>query len=388
MSRIPKPVQPNAERFAISRRSAVEPFHAMDVLAAANAMVQAGEDVVSLAVGQPSAPAPLAVREAAARATEAGRLGYTDALGRADLRRAIAGHYGEAYGLAIDPGRIAVTTGSSAGFALAFLSLFDPGDRVAIERPGYPAYRNIMRALGLVPVEFERIDGKAIEREGDTLAGVLVASPGNPTGTVIGQQRMAGIAAACEARSLPLISDEIYHRLTYGDAADMTALAVAPDAIVINSFSKFYCMTGWRVGWMVLPEALVRPVERIAQSLYISAPEASQIGAARAFDDPSELIAVRDGYARNRDVLLEALPRFGFSMAARPDGAFYAWTDVSALTDDAMAFAKRMLAEAKVAAPPGHDFDPPLGHARMRFSYAGSHESILRAVERLERWLA
>lgn len=372
-----------------SDRSKVEPFHAMDVLAAANAMRAAGEDVMSLAVGQPSAPAPRAVREAAAAATASGRLGYTDALGRGDLREAISRHYGAHYGIDVPARRIAVTTGSSAGFALSFLSLFDPGDRVLLERPGYPAYRNILGALGLVPIEVETIDAEAIERavREDGIRGILLASPANPTGTLVGPGRLAAVANACRTLGIALISDEIYHRLVYGDRNDETALAHAADAIVINSFSKYYCMTGWRIGWMVLPEWLVRPVERLAQSLYISAPEASQIGAAKAFEGTDELDAVRAGYARNRDVLLDALPRLGFKLAAPPDGAFYAWADVSGLTDDAMAFAKRMLAEARVAAPPGHDFDPPNGHARMRFSYAGSADEIDEAVRRLTAWL-
>ena len=372
-----------------SRRSAVEPFHAMDVLAEANRLRAQGEDIVSLAVGQPSALAPRAVREAAAEATLNAPLGYTDAAGRPELRAAIARHYRDAHGLDIDPARIAVTTGSSAGFALAFLAAHDPGDRILIERPGYPAYRNIMRALGLVPVEVERLDGEAVERElrGRGVAGVLLASPANPTGAVVSSARLREVATTCRGAGLSFISDEIYHRLTYDRVEAETALVHSDQAIVINSFSKFYCMTGWRVGWMVLPETLVRPVERIAQSLYISAPDASQIGAVHAFAAAEELRAVRAEYARNRDVLLSALPRLGFRTAASPDGAFYAWVDVSGLTDDATGFAKRMLREAKVAAPPGHDFDPPNGRARMRFSYAGSHAQIVEAVARLEKWL-
>ena len=368
------------------RANRVEPFRAMDVLAEANRMIAAGEDVVSLAVGQPSAPAPGAVRQAAARAVEAGRLGYTDALGRSELRGAIARHYGEHYGLDVSPSRVVVTTGSSAGFALAFLSLFEPGDRVLIERPGYPAYRNIMRVLGLEVIEVERVDADTIEGT-ERLAGVLVASPANPTGTVIAPERMERIAAACRSAGIALISDEIYHRLTYGGAPDATALSVAPNAIVINSFSKYYCMTGWRVGWMVVPEALVRTVERVAQSLYISAPDASQIGAAHAFEPTDELERVRDGYAANRAALLGVLPALGFELAARSDGAFYAWCDVGRLTNDSTAFSRRMLAEAKVAAPPGHDFDPVNGDRTMRFSYAGSADDMARAVDRLRRWL-
>ena len=372
-----------------SRRAAlVEPFHAMDVLAAANRKAAEGADVVSLAVGQPSAPAPRAVREAAAMAVSTGRLGYTDALGRAELREAIARHYGAHYGVDVAPARVVVTTGSSAGFALSFLTLFEPGDRVAIERPGYPAYRNIMRVLGIEVVEVPLLDAAAIEAlAADGLAGALIASPANPTGTVVGAQRMAGLARACRTNGVRLISDEIYHRLTYDGAPDRTVLSLTDDAVVINSFSKYYCMTGWRIGWMVVPEALVRPIERVAQSLYISAPDASQIGAVHAFDATGELDAVREGYAANRRVVLDGLPRLGFRIAARSDGAFYAWADVSALTDDAMAFSRRMIEEAHVAAPPGHDFDPASGHRFMRLSYAGSGEDVAEAMERLGRWL-
>ena len=361
----------------------------MDVLAAANAMAARGVDVVSLAVGQPSAPAPRTVREAAARATLHGRLQYTDALGRVELRRRIARHYGEAHGLDVDERRIAVTTGSSAGFALAFLALFDVGDRIAIERPGYPAYRNIMRALGLQPVEVASLTGETLRElhAEAALSGALVASPGNPTGTVIAPARLSDIAETTRDLGIALVSDEIYHRLVFGEVTAETMLAHRSDAVVINSFSKFYCMTGWRIGWMVLPPSLVRPVERIAQSLYISAPDASQVGATEAFDATEELVAVRDGYAANRVLLLEALPKLGFDLAARADGAFYAWADTTTLADDAEALSRRMLAEAHVAAPAGHDFDPPNGGSRMRFSYAASRDEVGEAIDRLGRWL-
>ena len=372
----------------VSRRSEVEPFHAMDVLAAANARMAAGEPIVSLAVGQPSAPAPEAVRDAAAAATRAGRLSYTDATGRADLRERIARYYGDRHGLDIAPGRIVVTTGSSAGFALSFLSMFDAGNSVLVERPGYPAYRNIMRSLGLDVIEVERIDAETISAQAarKRIAGALIASPANPTGTIMLPERVRAIVRACRDAGVALISDEIYHRLRYDGARDFSALEASDEIVVINSFSKFYCMTGWRIGWMVVPDVLVRPIERIAQSLYISAPEASQIGAVHAFEPTGELEAVRDGYAANRDLLVNALPDLGYRLAARADGAFYAWCDVSELTNDATAFAHRMLAEARVAAPPGHDFDPPNGHRTMRFSYAGSRADIEEAIDRLRRW--
>lgn len=378
---------------SLSRRGAVEPFHAMDVLAQANRLIAGGADVVSMAVGQPSDPAPLAVRRAAAEALERGRIGYTDALGLAGLRTAIAKHYADHYGIAIVPGRIAVTTGSSAAFNLAFLAMFDAGDRVAIAAPGYPAYRNIMAALGIEVVEIElegapylTADHLAGAHRERPLKGVLFASPANPTGAVIPAEELQSLVETAENLGIAVISDEIYHRLAY-DAPDTTALAYGRGVTAINSFSKYYCMTGWRVGWMVLPEDLVRPVERIAQSLYISAPELSQVGAIEAFGATEELEAVKARYAGNREFLGRKLPELGFALAAPMDGAFYAFCDVSRLTNDSMAFAKKMLVEAHVAATPGRDFDPLQGHRTMRFSYAGSHAEMEEALARIERWL-
>ena len=371
----------------------MEPFHAMDVLAAANRMKARGVPVISMAVGQPGDPAPQAVREAAARALADGRIGYTDALGRLALREAIAAHYDQHYGVAVSPDRIAVTTGSSAAFNLAFLAMFDPGDRVAITAPGYPAYRNILKALGLAVVEIPLDpDGylkadqvEAAHRQGP-LAGVLFASPANPTGAVIPDAELKAIAATARDLGIALISDEIYHRLNFS-GPDTTALALDDDITVINSFSKYYCMTGWRIGWMVLPEALVRPIERIGQSLYISAPELSQIAAVQAFEATAELERVKARYATSRALLMEALPRLGLPLAAPMDGAFYAYCDVTRYTNDSMAFARSMLEEAHVAATPGLDFDPVQGPRTMRFSYAGTTEDMAEAVRRLERWL-
>ncbi|SFT90634.1 aminotransferase class I/II-fold pyridoxal phosphate-dependent enzyme [Mesorhizobium sp. YR577] len=378
---------------SLSRRGDVEPFHAMDVLAEANRLKALGVPVISMAVGQPSDPAPTLVREAAARALQDGRIGYTDALGTATLRKAIAAHYGEHYGIDVPPARIAVTTGSSAAFNLAFLAMFDPGDRVAIAAPGYPAYRNIMKALGLDVVEIE-LEGAAylnaahLERahRDKPLKGVLFASPANPTGAVVPPDELAALVLTAENLGISVISDEIYHRLAYS-GPDTTALSHSDDVTVINSFSKYYCMTGWRIGWMVLPEKLVRPIERIQQSLYISAPELSQIAASEAFKATDELEAVKARYAWNRELLMRRLPEIGFALAAPMDGAFYAFCDVSRLTNDSMDFARRMLAEAHVAATPGRDFDTLAGHRFMRLSYAGSHDDMVEAVARIERWL-
>ncbi|MBZ9774099.1 pyridoxal phosphate-dependent aminotransferase [Mesorhizobium sp. CO1-1-8] len=378
---------------SLSRRGNVEPFHAMDILAEANRLKSQGVPVVSMAVGQPSDPAPVLVRAAAAKALQDGRIGYTDALGLAGLRKAIAGHYADHYGLDIQPGRIAVTTGSSAAFNLAFLAMFDGGDRVAIAAPGYPAYRNIMAALGIEVVEIEIGDAaylhaghlEAAHRE-KPLKGVLFASPANPTGAVIPANELAALVRTAQDLGIAVISDEIYHRLAYA-APDTTALAYGGDVAVINSFSKYYCMTGWRIGWMVLPQNLVRPVERVAQSLYISPPELSQVAAIEAFRATEELEAVKGRYARNRQLLMKRLPELGFPLAAPMDGAFYAFCDVTRHTNDSMAFARKMLAEAHVAATPGRDFDTQAGHRMMRFSYAGSHDDMVEAMTRIERWL-
>ncbi|KQM35666.1 1-aminocyclopropane-1-carboxylate deaminase [Rhizobium sp. Leaf68] len=381
----------------LSKRSAVEPFHAMDILAEANRRRQAGRPVISMAVGQPFHPAPKAALEAADTALKHGRIGYTDALGLRELREAISAHYRLRHQAIIDPARIAVTTGSSAAFNLAFLALFDAGDAVAIARPGYPAYRNILKALGLnvvevpvtaetgytlTPASLERAETKA----GCKLKGVLLASPANPTGTVTGRDALKRLATYCDSRDIAFISDEIYHGLTFvGD--ETSAVEVTDKAIIINSFSKYYCMTGWRVGWMVLPEELIRPVECLAQSMYISAPELSQLAAAAAFSAQAELDIYKESYRTNRDFLMSRLPELGLPLASPMDGAFYAYVDTSRYSNDSMAFAKRMLAEIDVAATPGLDFDPLEGHRAMRFSYAGSVSDIAEAVGRIAAWL-
>ena len=365
----------------------------MDVLAEANRLKAAGADVVSMAVGQPSDPAPQIVLEAARKALRDGRVGYTDALGTKALREAIARHYADHYRADVSPDRIAVTTGSSAAFNLAFLAMFDAGDRVAITAPGYPAYRNILKALGLEVVEIPLGEEGYLTAEellaahkSKRLGGVLFASPANPTGAIVPEAELRRILETCDENGIAPISDEIYHRLNYS-GPDISALSLAPETVVINSFSKYYCMTGWRIGWMVLPENLVRPVERIQQSLYISAPELSQIAAAEAFAASEELNRVKDRYRASRDMLMTRLPDIGFRIAAPMDGAFYAYCDVSAHTNDSMDFARRMLAEAHVAATPGFDFDTAEGHRTMRLSYAGRVEDMAEAVTRIGRWL-
>ncbi len=378
-----------------SRRGDVEPFHAMDVLAEANKLRAQGHPIISMAVGQPADPAPRAVVEAAEIALKLGKIGYTDALGLAELREAISQHYADHYQLSVAPSRIAVTTGSSAAFNLAFLVYFDPGDRVAITRPGYPAYRNILKALGLEVVEIPIGEGKDANLTAKALAdahaekplkGVLFASPANPTGTVMNAGELKDIIDTAQERGIRVISDEIYHRLNYV-ADDITALQISDNVTVINSFSKYYCMTGWRIGWMVLPENDVRAIERVAQSLYISAPELSQRAAIAAFSASDELEIVKSRYRRNREILLEGLPRIGLKLAAPMDGAFYAYCDVSRFTNDSMEFARKMISDIHIAATPGRDFDPEEGHRTMRFSYAGSTQEMQEAIDRLARWL-
>jgi aspartate/methionine/tyrosine aminotransferase len=377
------------------RTGRVTPFLAMDVLSAAAAKERRGDSVLHLEVGQPSAPAPRPAREAARRALEDGRIGYTEALGIAPLRERIARHYRDSYGVAVSPERVVVTTGSSAGFVLAFLSLFDPGQRVAITAPGYPAYRNILEALDLEPatIPLTKADGwmmtaesVAGAHEAAPLHGVLAMSPANPSGTMIGREALRHLGETCRRLGLWFVSDEIYHGLAYGEPA-ATALAFDDDALVINSFSKYYCMTGWRIGWIVVPERIVRPMERLAQNLYISPPYLSQIAALAAFDAAEELEAVKAGYARNRAMLLEELPRLGLSEMHPVDGAFYIYADIARFTNDSVAFCKRLLEEAGVATTPGVDFDPIEGAHHMRISFAGSEADCREAVRRLGGWL-
>ena len=380
---------------AASCRSAIDSFIVMDVMSAAAAREAQGVKVVHMEVGQPATPAPRSAREAAKRAIDDSALGYTLALGTEPLRQRIARHYRDCHGVEVAPQRIVVTTGSSAGFVLAFLALFDVGARVALPEPGYPCYRHILTALGQTPVaietgpstrwmpSLEQITTLADSSEG--LDGLLIASPANPTGTMLEPERLAAIAKACAARGIWFISDEIYHGLTYGMRAE-TALQHSDAAIVINSFSKYFSMTGWRVGWMIVPEHLVRPIERLAQNLYIAPPAVSQVAALAAFDADDELNANVTVYARNRALLLETLPRLGLDKIVPADGAFYLYCDVGHLTDDSLAFANEMLADIAVAVTPGIDFDPVRGRRFIRFSYAGATADLEEALRRLAGW--
>lgn len=369
----------------------------MDILAEATRRRNAGKPVISMAVGQPGHPAPQAALAAAREALGHGRIGYTDALGLAELRARLADHYRRRHGIAVDPARVVVTTGSSAGFNLAFLALFDAGDAVAIARPGYPAYRAILSALGLRVVEVpvnaetgftltpESLQAAQMEA-GIRLKGVLLASPANPTGTVTSRDQLKAVYDYCQGEGITLISDEIYHGLTFA-GEEATALEIGAEAIIINSFSKYYCMTGWRIGWMVVPDHIVRPLECLAQSLYISAPELSQIAAIAALGAEEELEQYKASCRRNRDFLMARLPMLGLPLLSPMDGAFYAYVDVTRYTNDSMAFARRMLAEIDVAATPGMDFDPLDGHGALRISYAGTYAEMVEATDRMAAWL-
>jgi aspartate/methionine/tyrosine aminotransferase len=375
-----------------SRRGLVPPFIAMDVLREALAREAAGHSVIHLEVGQPGTPAPAAVLEAAHAALAADRIGYTDALGISPLRERIARHYPDQYAIAVDPGDIVVTTGSSAAFQLAFLAAFEPGDRVALATPGYPAYRNILAALGLEPILIEvgenahyQPNPELLAEAGD-IAGLIVASPANPTGTMIPAADLARLAAYCGDNGIRLVSDEIYHGITY-QSAPQTARAFGRDTIVVNSFSKYYSMTGWRLGWMVTPPDLARSVECLAQNFYVSPPALSQLAALPAFDCRAELDRHVARYRINRDLLIATLSKAGLDRFAPAEGAFYLYVDVSAMTRDSQTFCRRMLAETGVATTPGGDFDPIHGDDWMRLSFAGSTEDIAEAARRLARWL-
>lgn len=374
-----------------SRRGAVDPFIVMDVMEAARAAEAAGRHIIHMEVGQPGTPAPQGARDALARAMDRDALGYTVALGLPALRARIARLYGEWYNVDLDPARVVVTPGSSGAFILAFTALFDSGDKVGIGAPGYPSYRQILRALGMQPVDLptsaaNRFQPVAADFAGMDLAGLMVASPANPTGTMLDRPALSSLIHAAQGAGAAFISDEIYHGIEY-EAKAVTALEVSDDVYVINSFSKYFSMTGWRVGWMVVPPDHVRIIERIAQNMFICPPHASQIAALAAMECTDELQANMTVYRENRRLMLEGLPRAGFDRIAPPDGAFYVYADVSHLTDDSRAFAADILEKAGVAVTPGLDFDPVRGGGTLRFSYARATADIVEGLARLERFM-
>lgn len=359
---------------------------------AARKAEEAGRRIIHMEVGQPGTGAPKGAMEALEKSLKTDSLGYTVSLGLPALRRRIAQLYGDWYGVDLNPERVVVTPGSSGGFLLAFTALFDSGDRVGIGAPGYPSYRQILRALGLVPVDLptaleNRLQPVPADFDGMDLAGLLVASPANPSGTMLDRAAMSALIDAAQAQGASFISDEIYHGLEY-EAKAVTALELTDECYVINSFSKYFSMTGWRVGWMVVPEDQVRVVERIAQNMFICAPHASQVAALAAMECEPELQANLEVYKTNRKLMLDGLPKAGFTRIAPPDGAFYVYADVSDLTDDSRAFAAEILDKAGVAVTPGLDFDPVRGAGTLRFSYARATADIEEGLARLAQFMA
>ena len=377
----------------IADRGRVPPFLGMDVLRDASAREAAGASVLHLEIGQPSAGIPNEVAHGLAAALEAGTdpMGYTMAQGLPRLRERIAAHAERLYGHSVDPARVFCTMGSSAAFLIAFLAAFAPGDRVALASPGYPAYRHILKAVGIEPVLLqvgpethfqptpEMLDGLDVD-------GLIVASPSNPTGSMLSPEALRALAETCHARGIRLISDEIYHGIGYG-MRFATATAFSPSAVVVNSFSKYYCMTGWRLGWLVLPEDMLRAAECLAQNLFISPPTISQHAATAAFDCLDTFDALVAGYGRNRDLLVAGLAKLGIDKVAPPDGAFYVYADVSHLGLDSAELCRRMLAETGVAVAPGWDFDPDGGGRFIRFSYCCAEGTVNAALDRLRTWL-
>ena len=371
-----------------SNRGDVDPFMVMDVMAAARLEEASGRSIIHMEVGQPGTAAPKMAQARLVSELEVDALGYTVALGRIDLRERIAKLYSNWYGIIVPPHRIVVTAGSSAAFTLAFTALFDQGERIAIGEPGYPSYRNILKALSLETVSIQtqaenRYQPTLAEVAAvENLAGLLVASPANPSGTMLDKSALKVLMDHCAEHDISFISDEIYHGIQYEGRA-VSALEINDECFVINSFSKYFSMTGWRVGWMVVPESHVRTVERLAQNMFICAPHVAQIAALGAMEAESELSKNFVNYANNRLLMLNALPKMGFDKIAPPDGAFYVYADVSRWSDDSVAFSAQILEEAGVAVTPGRDFDRGRGHQTIRFSYAGTTEDIREGLTRL-----
>ena len=377
----------------IAKRAAIAPFIAMDVLAAANARAARGHDVIHLEVGEPGGGPPEAVLESARGALGTVPLGYTEALGRPALRAAIAAHYRATYQLEVDPDRVIVTIGASGAFVLGFLAAFDPGDRVVVPEPAFPAYKNILQALGIEVVRLGlgsdtafALTVELLETVAPPVHGLVIASPANPTGTMLAPAELAALARHCRARGIRPISDEIYHGITYESPAT-SVLACDPDAVVINGFSKYFCMTGWRLGWLIAPPDLVRPIELLAQSLFISPPALAQEAALTALACGAELDRRIDGYRRNRAALLDRLPQAGLDQLAPVDGAFYLYADVAHLADDSAALCQELLEATGVALTPGADFDSVNGHRFVRLAFAGTHQQVIAGAERLTAWL-
>lgn len=376
----------------ISQRSDVAPFVVMDVVQAAADLESQGKKVLHLEIGQPGTAAPDSILAAAQKSLVTDKLGYTVALGIPELRQAIAKHYDDKYQLAVDPECVVVTPGSSGGFILSFLALFDKGARVAVPAPGYPCYRNILKSLDLEPVDVEisadnnyLLMPEDLEKLDPPVEGVIVSSPGNPTGSMYTDEDYQTLIEYCQEKNIAFISDEIYHGISFAHPA-ASALQFSNNLFVVNSFSKYFTMTGWRIGWLIVPKHMVRPIERLAQNLLISTTTLSQLGAVEAFKCYDEFDGLVEGYKAKRDLLYKRLLDAGLTKIASPDGAFYLYADISHLTDDSVAFCKRILNEIHVAVTPGVDFDPARGHQTMRFSYAADYDTIDEASKRLQQW--
>ncbi len=373
-----------------SQRSDIDAFLVMDVMEAARLAEASGRHIIHMEIGQPGTGAPSGARAAVAKAMEAGALGYTTAMGRSDLRARISKLYRDRHGLKIDPARVVVTAGASGGFLLAFSALFDAGDKVALGLPCYPSYRQILRAMSVEPVGLQTdITTRYQPTPGmipSDVKGMIVASPSNPTGTMLGNDDLSALVERSHELGAAFISDEIYHGLDFGRPC-ITALDISDEVVVVNSFSKYFSMTGWRVGWLVVPDTLIRTIDRLAQNMFICAPHAAQVAALAAFDCEEELEQNKAIYAKNRDLLLAGLPGAGFDRLAPPDGAFYIYADVSHLTQDSVALAAKILDEAGVAVTPGVDFDPVRGRQTMRFSYAGATDDIEEGIYRLQAFM-
>jgi aspartate/methionine/tyrosine aminotransferase len=388
---------PPSDLLSVASRAAVPPFHVMDLLAAAARRQRSHGDLLNLVAGQPSTPAPAPVRAAARRALDEQVLGYTVALGIPELREAICAHHERVHGLSVDPDEVVVTTGSSGGFLLGFLAAFDAGDRVAIARPGYPCYRNVLTALGCEVVELPagpesrfQPTVEMLESLEEPVRGLVVASPANPTGTMLAPEDLAALASWCEGHGVQLVSDEIYHGIEYGvPMLHSSAWETSREAVVFNSFSKYFSMTGWRIGWMLVPERLRRAVDVLTGNFTICPPVLAQHAAIAAFTEASydECDGHVARYAVNRRLLLEGLPRLGVDRLAPADGAFYVYADVGHLTDDSMAWCHRLLDETGVATAPGVDFDTVVGSSFVRMSFAGAPEEVSQALDRLGGWL-
>ena len=388
-------LRPAARALKVSARSQLPPFLALDILRTASELQATGQDIVHLEIGQPSTAAPQQVNDALVASLSATAThGYTLAFGVPALRQRIARHYNEWFGATPDTDRIAVTVGSSTAFAIAFMAAFDEGDRIAVPTPGYPAYRNLMMGLGLAPVTVRagaeqnwKLNLAEMDGWDELPDGLMIASPSNPTGVVMDESELAEICRWCDARGVRLISDEIYHGLTFGVRCD-SALNYTKNAIIVNSLSKYFSMTGWRSGWMVLPEDLISPSEKIAQNLFISAPTPNQIAAVSAFDCEAELDGHVSRYAVNRDILLSGLKPEFIGNSAPCRGAFYLYADISALSENSAEFARQLLVSEGVATTPGLDFDPDHGHRYLRLSFAGSEQDMHEAVVRINRFIA